>query len=134
MRDIVAALNIIPSKSVPIILFTKNVGENLVALSETGCTAVSVDWTLSLDKARALVGHKVALQGNLDPAVLYADAAYIQSAVQTVLRQFGEGNGHIFNLGHGIHPDVAPEKVAIMIEAVHAFSTRHHPAYEGGYA
>ncbi len=142
MQEIVANLNFelerenaafaVPSsgggqviKKVPIILFTKNVGQNLEALSETGCDAVGIDWTLPLDKARSLVGHKVALQGNLDPAVLYADPDFIQRSVQLVLRQFGKGSGHVFNLGHGIYPDVEPEKVAIMIEAVQSFSTRY---------
>jgi len=126
MQGIIEDLNSYHVKKVPIILFTKNVGQNVVALSETGCQAVGLDWTVSLDKVRLLIGHKVALQGNLDPAALYADPAYIQKAVQTILQQFGQGSGHIFNLGHGIYPDVDPEKVAIMIEAVQSFSTQYH--------
>ncbi len=106
-------------RQVPIILFTKNSGSFLVEMANTGCDAVGIDWTVSLDSARQLIGDKVAIQGNLDPAALYAEPLQIQKEVKNVLQKFGKGPGHIFNLGHGIFPDIDPEKVSIMIEAVH---------------
>jgi len=113
-------------KQIPVILFTKNGGEHLSAIANTGCTAVGIDWTLSLRKARELIGNKVALQGNLDPAVLYAPPAVIRAEVEHVLQQFGKGSGHIFNLGHGISPDVLPENLGVLVEAVHSFSPQYH--------
>ena len=113
-------------KPIPIILFTKGVGQNLFSMACSGCDALGLDWTLSLDRARQLIGHKVALQGNLDPAVLYADKKYIEREVKRLLEQFGAGPGHIFNLGHGIYPDVDPENVSVMIEAVHSMSVKYH--------
>ena len=129
MQEIVAAFKTEGMENVPVILFTKNVGENLQALSATGCEAVGIDWTLSLNKARTMVGDKVALQGNLDPAILYGDPECIRNGVKTVLQEFGKGSGHIFNLGHGIHPDIEPEKVAIMVEAVQTLSTQYHEGH-----
>lgn len=129
MQEIVAAFKTEGMENVPVILFTKNVGENLQALSATGCEAVGIDWTLSLNKARTMVGDKVALQGNLDPAILYGDSECIRNGVKTVLQEFGKGSGHIFNLGHGIHPDIEPEKVAIMVEAVQTLSTQYHEGH-----
>lgn len=103
---------------VPIILFSKNGGQHLIELSQTGCDAVGLDWTADLNHARRQVGQSVALQGNLDPAALYGNAQQIQQAVKAVLQAYGEGPGHIFNLGHGIYPDIDPEHVSMMIEAV----------------
>jgi uroporphyrinogen decarboxylase len=113
-------------EDVPIILFTKNGGQHLIDISHAGSDAIGLDWTADLGLAKQQVGHKVALQGNLDPAVLYADANRIQKEVEKVLQQFGPGTGHVFNLGHGIHPDIDPEKVAVMVEAVHNFSQSFH--------
>lgn len=110
--------------SVPTILFTKNGGQHLEAIVRTGCDAIGLDWLGDLKKAKRLVGNQVALQGNLDPAVLYGDAACIQQEVEKVLDQFGAGTGHVFNLGHGIHSDIQPEKVAVMVEAVHRLSQK----------
>jgi uroporphyrinogen decarboxylase len=114
------------NKKIPIILFTKNGGYSLAAMAATGCDALGLDWTTSLAHARQLVGHQVALQGNLDPAVLYAKQDIIEAEVKRVLSAYGKGPGHIFNLGHGIHPDTDPEKVAIMINAVHTESAEYH--------
>ncbi len=111
---------------IPIILFTKGGGQWLRALASTGCDALSVDWTCDLAGARAQVGQQVALQGNLDPAVLLTSPQCIRSHVQQVLASYGQGSGHVFNLGHGITPDVAPEHVAAMVEAVHEFSPYYH--------
>ncbi len=118
-------------KKIPIILFTKNGGQALEAMAATGCDALGIDWTTSLDAARQRVGNQVALQGNLDPAILYADSHDIQQEVKRVLAAYGHGSGHIFNLGHGINPDTDPEKLAVMINTVHTESARYHTAIEG---
>ncbi|MFA5938374.1 MAG: uroporphyrinogen decarboxylase [Sinimarinibacterium sp.] len=112
---------------VPVILFTKNGGQQLEAMAETGCDALGVDWTTDLANARARVGSKVALQGNLDPTWLLAQPARIETAVARVLASYGSGPGHVFNLGHGILQQTPPENAAAMIEAVRALS----PAYHG---
>lgn len=111
---------------VPVILFTKGGGQWLELMANTGCDALGIDWTCDLANARARVGDKVALQGNLDPNVLLSSKECIRKAVGDVLRSFGKGSGHIFNLGHGITPDVPPEHVSIMVEAVHEFSPDYH--------
>jgi uroporphyrinogen decarboxylase len=113
-------------RRVPLILFTKNGGQWLEVLAATGCDALGVDWTTDLREARARVGARVALQGNMDPAVLYASGERIRAEVASVLESFGPGPGHVFNLGHGIHPHIDPERVAILVEAVHALSRRYH--------
>jgi uroporphyrinogen decarboxylase len=87
---------------------------------------LGVDWTTDLRDARARVGDRVALQGNMDPAVLYASGERIRAEVATVLDSFGAGSGHVFNLGHGIHPHIDPDRVAILVEAVHELSRRYH--------
>ena len=111
---------------IPIILFTKNGGQWLEKMSATGCDALGLDWTCDLGEARKRVGDKVALQGNLDPAVLLTSDSCIREQVKKVLESFGHGSGHIFNLGHGITPDVPPEHVSAMVEAVHEFSPYYH--------
>ena len=111
---------------VPITLFTKGVGQELTDLAATGCHAVGLDWTMEMDQARALVGSRVALQGNLDPAVLYAPDEVIRSEVRKVLEKYGTGSGHVFNLGHGIQQYVDPEKVVVLVEAVREFSPAYH--------
>lgn len=115
-------------RRVPVILFTKNGGQWLEAIAATGCDALGIDWTTDLRDARARVGDRVALQGNMDPAVLYASGARIRAEVAAVLDSFGAGCGHVFNLGHGIHPQVDPERVAVLVEAVHELSRRYHLA------
>ena len=111
---------------IPIILFTKGGGQWLRELSLTGCDALGLDWTCDLHKARTEVGAKVALQGNLDPSILLTSPSCIRSQVQQVLEAYGNGSGHVFNLGHGITPDVPPEHVAAMIDAVHELSPHYH--------
>jgi len=111
---------------VPIILFTKGGGQWLEKMALTGCDALGVDWTCDLGEARSRVGDKVALQGNLDPAVLLSSELCIREQVKAVLASYGHGSGHIFNLGHGVTPDVPPEHVAVMVEAVHEFSPSYH--------
>ena len=90
------------------------------------CSSDLVDWTTDLATARAAVGGRVALQGNLDPSVLYAPTQAIREEVGRVLASFGHGHGHVFNLGHGIHPDVPPEHAAAMVDAVHELSPQYH--------
>lgn len=111
---------------VPVVLFTKNGGQWLEDMAQSGCDALGVDWTTDLGDARARVGRQVALQGNLDPSVLYASERVIREEVRRALDSFGHGPGHVFNLGHGIHPQVEPEKVAILVDAVHELSRPYH--------
>lgn len=110
----------------PIILFTKNGNQHLVDIAATGCDAIGLDWTIEIGKARKLVGDKVALQGNLDPSILFAPNQTIQTEVNRVLTSYGNGSGHIFNLGHGITPGVDPDKLACLIDAVKEHSVKFH--------
>jgi uroporphyrinogen decarboxylase len=113
-------------RKVPVILFTKGGGQWLADMAVTGCDALGVDWTTDLAEARRAVQDKVALQGNLDPSVLYAPPAQIREQVARVLASYGKGHGHVFNLGHGIHPEVRPEHALAMVEAVHELSPQYH--------
>ncbi|MEE4638141.1 MAG: uroporphyrinogen decarboxylase [Wenzhouxiangella sp.] len=106
--------------STPIILFGKGCGQHLELLADTGCEGLGVDWTMDLSEARARVGHRVALQGNLDPAVMLTSAEIVAAEARRVLDSFGDGPGHIFNLGHGITPGVDPENVSVLVETVRA--------------
>lgn len=127
MRDIVAGLaRSVGGRRVPVILFTKGGGAWLEQMADTGCDALGVDWTTSMGAARRRVGGRVALQGNLDPATLYATPAVIRTEVARVLADFGAGPGQVFNLGHGIHADVDPEHAGAMIAAVHELSAAYH--------
>jgi uroporphyrinogen decarboxylase len=127
MAQIVAGLTRQTAEGrVPVILFTKGGGAWLPELAATGADALGVDWTTDLATARAAVADRVALQGNLDPSVLYAPPAAIREQVARVLASFGRGAGHVFNLGHGIHPDVDPEHAGAMIRAVHELSPQYH--------
>lgn len=113
-------------RRVPVILFTKNGGQWLEVQAATGADALGLDWTCDLGDARKRVGDKVALQGNLDPCVLYAPADRIRAEVADTLARFGTGNGHVFNLGHGIHQFVDPEHAKIFVDAVHELSAGYH--------
>jgi uroporphyrinogen decarboxylase len=113
-------------RKVPVILFTKNGGQWLEAMTDTGADALGLDWTTDLADARRRVGDQVALQGNLDPSVLYASPEHIREQVARVLARFGKGAGHVFNLGHGIHPGINPDHAGAMIEAVHELSRAYH--------
>lgn len=110
--------------TVPVVLFTKQGGLWLNDIADTGCHAVGIDWTVNIGDARREIGNKVAIQGNLDPAVLYADPGKIREHVKKVIDDFGNHNGHVFNLGHGIYPDINPMHVACLIQAVKDYSTR----------
>ncbi|PJJ20340.1 uroporphyrinogen decarboxylase [Janthinobacterium sp. OK676] len=110
---------------IPAIVFTKGGGQWIEQIADIGADAVGLDWTVNLTRARQLVGHKVGLQGNLDPAILFASPEQIRAEVAKVLNAFGApsaGAGHVFNLGHGISQFTPPESVAAMVEAVHSMS------------
>lgn len=111
---------------VPVTLFTKSSGQWLEAMVTTGCDALAIDWTTDIADARHRVGDKVALQGNMDPSVLYGSPARIEREVAAILKGFGPGEGHIFNLGHGIHHDVQPAHAGHFVEAVHRLSPLYH--------
>jgi uroporphyrinogen decarboxylase len=113
-------------RRVPVILFTKNGGQWLESMADTGCDALGIDWTTDIGEARRRVGARVALQGNMDPCVLYASPERIRDEVGQILQQYGPGNGHVFNLGHGIHPGVNPDHAGAFVNAVHELSARYH--------
>lgn len=105
-------------RRVPVILFTKHGGQWLEDIADSGCDAIGLDWTTDIGEARRRVGDRVALQGNLDPAVLFCDEATVRRETRAVLERFGPGPGHVFNLGHGVQPGVDPERVATLVAAV----------------
>jgi uroporphyrinogen decarboxylase len=111
-------------RRVPCILFTKGGGQWLELIANTGCDAAGLDWTVDIGAARRRVGDRIALQGNMDPAILLAPPARISEEVKSILQLFGDGTGHVFNLGHGITPDVDPEHAGTFIQAVHELSRR----------
>lgn len=127
MQRIVSALNAGPDgDAVPVILFTKGGGAWLEQMAESGCHALGLDWSQDIAQARRRVGDRVALQGNLDPAVLRSSPRVIAEEVGLILECFGSGSGHVFNLGHGITPDIAPDNVAALVDAVHTQSVKYH--------
>ena len=111
---------------IPTILFTKGGGLWLESMADSGYDALGLDWQTDIANARARVGGKVALQGNMDPVALYANPDVITEKVKTVLQKYGQGSGHVFNLGHGILPDINPEHVKAMVDAVHRYSPAYH--------
>ena len=111
---------------VPVILFTKNGGLWLESIADAGAQAVGLDWTIEIGQARKRIGQTCALQGNMDPSILYASPAAIRAEVERILADFGPGNGHIFNLGHGITPEVNPDHVSAFVDAVHELSPKYH--------
>jgi len=113
-------------RRVPVILFTKGAGPLMSDMVETGCDALGVDWTTDLATARKYVDDKVALQGNLNPATLRESPEVIRQGVADVLASYGSGPGHVFNLGHGITPDIDPEHLGVLVDAVHELSPQYH--------
>ncbi|VUD64513.1 Uroporphyrinogen decarboxylase [Thalassocella blandensis] len=111
---------------IPVILFTKGGGQWLDIMASTGTDAIGLDWTTDIGEARRKVGNYIALQGNMDPSVLFASREDICIEVRRILERFGHGSGHIFNLGHGISQFANPEQVAVFIEAIHKFSMQYH--------
>jgi uroporphyrinogen decarboxylase len=113
-------------RRIPVVLFTKGAGPLLADMVGTGCDALGVDWTTDLATARRYVDDKVALQGNLDPATLRESPDVIRRGVADTLASYGTGPGHVFNLGHGITPDIDPEHLAVLVDAVHELSPQYH--------
>jgi len=114
------------AKDIPVILCTKGGGMWLDQIANVGCDAVGLDWGVNIGYARRKIGDRVALQGNLDTAVLYSNPERIREEVGNVLHAYGHGDGHVFNLGHGIHPEIDPENVAALVDAVHELSVDYH--------
>jgi uroporphyrinogen decarboxylase len=113
-------------QQIPTILFSKGCGQWLEAMTDAGYDALGLDWQTDIANARTRVGHQVALQGNMDPIALYAQPEIITEKVKTILHKYGQGSGHVFNLGHGILPDINPEHVKAMVDAVHQYSPAYH--------
>jgi len=111
---------------IPRIVFTKGGGLWLERLAQTGADAVGLDWTVDIGSARQRIGGQVALQGNLDPGVLFATPEAVRHEAGKVLQQFGHGAGHVFNLGHGVSQHTPPENVAALVDAVHELSRPYH--------
>jgi len=111
---------------IPIILFTKGAGLWVEDIADTGCDAVGLDWTQDIGQAREKIGDRVALQGNIDPAILRVNPEAIRKEVESILYSYGQGSGHVFNLGHGITPDIDPENAGVFINAVHELSKQYH--------
>lgn len=115
MEKIISRIN---RKDEPVILFAKGVHYKLEELAKTGADVIGLDWTMDIGKIRSIIGDKVALQGNLDPTVLYGSREKIKEEAVKILDSFGEGSGHVFNLGHGILPDVDPANAKYLVEVV----------------
>ena len=113
-------------RKVPVTLFTKGGGAWIEDMAATGCDGLGIDWTLNIGEARQRVGDKVALQGNMDPSILYASPDRIREEVAEILASYGTGTGHIFNLGHGIHQHIDPENAGAFINSVHELSAQYH--------
>jgi uroporphyrinogen decarboxylase len=113
-------------REIPVIMYTKGGGQWLDAMAATGAHCLGIDWTMDMADARAQVGDRVALQGNMDPTVLYASPERVREEVKSVLESYGKGTGHVFNLGHGIHPGIDPETVDAFINAVVDYSPEYH--------
>lgn len=126
LRYVEKIISQIKRKDEPVIFFAKGVHFDLEKMANIGANVLGLDWTMNLDEVRKKVGDKVALQGNMDPTVLYANKDYIREEVKNVLASFGKGNGHIFNLGHGILPDIDPENVKAFVQYVKEESVFFH--------
>jgi uroporphyrinogen decarboxylase len=113
-------------QKIPLILFTKGGGLWLQDIADTGCDAVGLDWSVDINLARQQIGDKVALQGNMDPAIMATNPDVIKQEAARILAEFGHGSGHVFNLGHGITPNITPENVAALVDAVHDESAQYH--------
>jgi len=110
----------------PIIVFCKDCGHSIEKIASTGCQVVGLDWTIDIGDAKKIVGDRVALQGNMDPTILYSKPEIIRQEVKSILEKFGKGSGHIFNLGHGILPDIPVEHAREFVRAVKEESSRYH--------
>ncbi len=126
LRYIDQVLKLLRRNGAPTIVFCKDCAHSLEAIADTGCDVVGLDWSIDIGKARMMIGSYTALQGNLDPAVLYASPEHIREEVKKILEKFGKGAGHIFNLGHGILPDTPVENVKAFVQAVKEESVKYH--------
>jgi uroporphyrinogen decarboxylase len=111
---------------IPVTLYSKGGAGWLEMMADTGADCVGLDWTIDIDQARARIGNKVALQGNMDPCILYSTPDLIEAEVADILAKYGNGSGHVFNLGHGIHPTIDPANVKAYVDAVHKHSKQYH--------
>ncbi|MDG0995708.1 MAG: uroporphyrinogen decarboxylase [Gammaproteobacteria bacterium] len=109
---------------IPVILFSKGANHSLSHIAATGADGIGLDWTINIADASAIVGTDVAVQGNLDPSVLYSSPEVVRAEVKKILQDYPHDSGHVFNLGHGIHPGIDPENVKALVDAVHEFSQR----------
>ncbi len=114
------------SRELPLIVFTKGGGQWLAEQAGCGCEALGVDWTQQLGDIRRITGGQVALQGNLDPIALFGPPERIRAEVARILQSYGNGPGHVFNLGHGVLQQTDPARVAVLVDAVHELSTPYH--------
>ncbi|NUO74181.1 MAG: uroporphyrinogen decarboxylase [Frateuria sp.] len=122
MQQVVATLKSdVHARELPVILFSKGANLHLAEMAESGCDGLGVDWTIDLADARRAVSGKVALQGNLDPAVLRSNPEVIRREARAVMDSYGNHPGHVFNLGHGITPEVDPDHVKVLVDEVHAY-------------
>ncbi len=112
--------------TIPVTLYTKGGAGWLKQMASTGADCIGLDWTIDIDQARKLIGDKVSLQGNMDPCILYSTPELIENEVADILSKFGQGSGHVFNLGHGIHPGINPDNVKAYVDAVHQHSEQYH--------
>ena len=124
ISQIIKGIKDMHGDNIPIILYAKGGGQWISNIAETNCDCIGIDWTTNIGTARQKVGNIVSIQGNLDPSVLLSDKRIIRSEVSKIMESFGSYPGHIFNLGHGITPDVKPENVNEMIMAVHDFTQK----------
>jgi uroporphyrinogen decarboxylase len=125
MRQIIQGLQSRQNdRKIPLILFTKGGGLWLNQMADSGCDVLGLDWQINMGVARATIQDKIALQGNVDPSLLYANPDKIRNVVNATLAAYGPGSGHIFNLGHGIAPDVDPDHVKILVDTVHAYHAK----------
>ena len=126
LRYIRQVITMVRRQNAPMIVFCKNCGHSLEQIADSGAEVVGLDWTTDIGTAREMVGSYVALQGNLDPVMLFSTPERIETGVKTVLKKFGKGNGHIFNLGHGILPETPVDNVRALVNAVKHFSVEYH--------
>ena len=113
-------------QKIPVTIYSKGGAGWLESMAATGADCVGLDWSIDIDVARARIGDKVSLQGNMDPCILYSNPERIKTEVADILGKYGKGNGHVFNLGHGIHPTIDPENVKAYVDAVHDCSVQYH--------
>jgi len=126
LRYIERIISGIKRKDEPVIVFGKGVHHSLDKMASIGADVIGLDWTMDLGTVRKQIGDKVALQGNLDPTVLYGSEEFIRKEAVKVLKSYGPGSGHIFNLGHGIHPDMDPQNAKALVNIVHEESRKLH--------